>query len=467
MNTKDRVKGNDAEMIVRFKNKKSIFGMYALILLLLCLASITVACQPTPEKEIVVGHQNDDETIQNAASSEFSKIVVPEHVDETFDEFAKLRVVFDADVVVPETTQYPVTEVTPWNFSDEEITAIIMSLAGEGNSLYSEWTLTQDDWLEKLANAKQYIGTEKVTQDYIDYLQQEYEKASSVVENATLNIDEVLTGQKQEIFIKNSNDIVSKLYMDTNGFGYMRNIFLQVIPKSWTESQMQGENIWYVPGEPDITKDDAYEKAVEYLNKINIGLDIYSAEPCSLLTDSIDLHTGWTFVFTRKISELQAEYIEGLWVYTNPDALPSYGSPWPPEVLIMAVDKEGICSINWMGASQIKSTLAETVGLEKFDEIKNRIASQLNFVYGTHENANGVGLDIEVDKIELGISLLSEKNKSDVGQYLPTWYVSFKWKWRDQQDSEENWSEDQIMFNAIDGSYVEPRVTNNDLMSNS
>ena len=133
----------------------------------------------------------------------------------------------------------------------------------------------------------------------------------------------------------------------------------------------------------------------------------------------------------------------------------------------MAVDKEGICSINWMGASQIKSTLAETVQLEKFDVIKDRIANQLNFVYGTHENANGIGLDIKVDKIELGISLLSEKNRTDVGQYLPTWYVSFKWKWRDDQDSEKNWNEDQIMFNEIDGSYVEPRVTNADLMRNS
>ncbi len=306
-----------------------------------------------------------------------------------------------------------------------------------------------------------------MTQTYLDNLQEQCKSASSVVENAPLNIDDVITGKQQEIFIKNSSGIVSQIFMGTNSFGYKRNIFMSVIPKSWTDEQMQGENIWYVPGEPEISKDVAYEKAVEYINKMNIGLVFYSTEPCSLVTDSIDLHTGWTLVFTKKISNLQAEYRDGVNTRVNPDALPSYGAPWPPEVLIMAVDKEGICSISWMGASKIESTLAETAELEKFDEIKNRIANQLNFISGTDENANGFGLDIEVNKIELGISLLSEKNKSDVGQYLPTWYVSFKWKWRDQQDSDENWSEDQIMFNAIDGSYVEPRVTNADLMRNS
>lgn len=62
--------------------------------------------------------------------------------------------------------------------------------------------------------------------------------------------------------------------------------------------------------------------------------------------------------------------------------------------------------------------------------------------------------------MELGISLVSFYNRPEAGAYIPTWYT-FDRKWI----GEDEWSptKSQIMLNAIDGSYIEPRITTADL----
>ena len=90
--------------------------------------------------------------------------------------------------------------------------------------------------------------------------------------------------------------------------------------------------------------------------------------------------TGWQFTFTRKVSNLQAQ-VEMDGFYTNPAALPSYGSPWGEEVFRITVDKDGPCSLDWRGTSEISRTAVESAELEPFDTIHQRITNQLSYVY--------------------------------------------------------------------------------------
>lgn len=66
-------------------------------------------------------------------------------------------------------------------------------------------------------------------------------------------------------------------------------------------------------------------------------------------------------------------------------------------------------------------------------------------------------IDIQITNICLGLSLLSHDKYG--GQYVPSWYVSLRYKWNSSEDQEKNWEYDTIIFNAINGDYIEPRVT--------
>lgn len=48
------------------------------------------------------------------------------------------------------------------------------------------------------------------------------------------------------------------------------------------------------------------------------------------------------------------------------------------------------------------------------------------------------------------------KKHSKIGEYIPTWYVTYENHLIN--DSTEIIEMEQIMFNAIDGSYIEPRI---------
>lgn len=121
--------------------------------------------------------------------------------------------------------------------------------------------------------------------------------------------------------------------------------------------------------------------------------------------------------------------------------------------------------LEYKGASQISKEIRNTAELEQFEIIQERIANQLNYIYGTVTRDNDVGVEIIVSKIELGISLVSIQNETKTGLYIPTWYVDYYIKWSDAEDEVGNGELNTIIFNAIDGSYIEPRVTNEKLMS--
>ena len=173
---------------------------------------------------------------------------------------------------------------------------------------------------------------------------------------------------------------------------------------------------------------------------------------------------GWSFTFTRVISNAQTRYdLSGFGIDEN--AMPSYGAPWDVEECTIGIDKDGLCFLEYKGASTISREIQNSVELEKFDVIVERIANQLSYIYGTVTRGNGIGVDIVISEIELGVGLISVKNETDIGIYIPTWYVDYYIKWSDQEDIEKNWELNTIIFNAIDGSYIEPRVTNEKLMS--
>lgn len=377
------------------RKTKSAPIVSTLLAMLMIIACFTTACQPTPETQVVIGRQQDViSEITSVPSGDFKQIEAPEHISEIHDDYPYLKISYDADVVVPETTAYPVTEMTKKVFSDDDIMSFI-----------------------------------------------------DLKDNIISNIGFKVGG---------------------NGFSYTRDEFVEVNPASHMADSMYEKNMdgpienyrWRQPGEPDISQEEAYAIALQYKDALGIDLDLYSAEPCSFIKD-VYKTTGWQFTFMRRISNLRAIDDTGGFSW-DPNTPPSYVSPWGEEKLTISVDKDGLFSLWLRGASMVSRTVTGSAQLLDFDTIHQRVTDQLNYLCGTGGDSQKKVFQIKITKIELGVSMLSLENKTDIGEYIPTWYVTYKCGF--EEEKEDSWEIQQIMFSAIDGSYVEPRLSNEDLM---
>lgn len=468
-----RVRG----IFMRHKTKQSTMLAVVLLAAVLLVACFTTACQPTPEAPVVVGRQEDVlAAVEPVASDEFEPLEVPDHINKTQNDLPYVKISYDADVVVPETKTYPVTEVDKRVLTENDILSYIDLFAGSDYEMYFGWTLTKDDYLALLTKVEPYKGTERVTKQIVEQLQEMYEKATNDVVNQRISSLSEIPVEYAEyslsVHIKTADGTISQVssQRDGNTLWYIRNYMVEAHPASSLMDDQYTKNMdgpienfhWRQPGKPDISQEDAYAVAQHFRDAMGIDLELYSAEPCSFITNYVDKTTGWQFTFTRMIAGIRMIDTIGSLGWRKETA-PSYGSPWGVEKLVVSVDKNGLFSLYWTGASAIRRTVTESAQLMDFNTINQRITDQLgfNYAYPAEENGN---YEIEISRIELGISMISMENRTDVGEYLPTWYVDYRYK--PENEGEDAWVVQQIMFSAIDGSYIEPRITVNQLMGN-
>lgn len=473
------------ENILNFKKAGKAVTTLSLVIVLTLGTVLLAACQPTPTIEPVVGRQEDvlasviaEQTPEAVPDSEtespvaespvvFKKIETPAHITETHNDYEKLDLSIDADITVPDATAYSVTEVTQRAFTKDDILSFIKLLAGRNDELYAEWNLNKDEWLEKLTKLKQLKDSGIVNKEWLKTVQDNYNEAPATVENRRMSsIDDLMvSGQGANCYVKNANGEISSFSVYNQGeiLGYNRSNYMGICPASDYEDADYSSNWdtkehfnWCKPGEPDISQEDAYSKVKQVLDTMGFDLELYTAEPCSIIVDSTDKTTGWQFVFTRAVSGLQMYFDTG-GCFIDPNAMPSYGAPWSQEICTIAADKDGVCFMYWRGASTVGRTAVASAELEPFAGIQQRITNQFGYLYGAIENGSDRKMDIDIFNIKLGISMISVKDKPDFGVYIPTWYVSY------HIDSDESTLE-QLMFSALDGSYIEPRVDDLEMM---
>lgn len=397
------------------------------------------------------------------------------HLSATFDEFPKFKVIFNADIDMPASNEYKTANATMKSLTIEDIEHLIHICVNDDSiQLFEQWNLSQDEWIKKLEKAKPYIGTEKVTERYIEWLEESIKSAHKTPTNTPFNLYNSPSGTPVVAYVKKeSSDAVAMVAFIRDGdflFSYQREEFIELVPESMAELRNFDPNtdtmehfLRRKPETPTISHDEALKAAQQILRSLGTDLVLYSAEPCSILSNSaIDKETGWMFVFTRKAFSLQSRY-EDSWIYVNPDYLPKHVSPWGNEYIKISVDSSGICSLIWQGASIIDKASSQEISLLSLDQVPQAIAKTLYKIYGTHRNENGEGLVFEITDIKLGASIISLKGNTESATFVPVWYIYFNERWN---NDEEYLGSNKLILSAIDGSYIEPRISINDIKTN-
>lgn len=277
-----------------------------------------------------------------------------------------------------------------------------------------------------------------------------YSKASE--NSPKLVLSELDMNKFYDAFIKQSDGTIAQCTFarNHNMFAYRRSSDLTVFPESVIDEETQS----FAPQKPPISHEIAYQQAVRYANDIGADeLSLFTSETCTITCGNKNKTYGWIFTFTREFEGLRKLYSPSGY-YINPKIVPSYGAPWEQEFLKVVIDSKGLCQIWYEGASEI-NRIGKKVELIQFEAIKDLAIKYLQDIFAPESGDEDI-LDIYITKFELGIDLISSENSTDVGEYIPTWTVSFTYGYKNA----EKRSSMMIILNAIDGSYIEPRVTN-------
>ncbi len=437
------------------------------------LVCAMLACQPTPTQEVVVNKQDnpiseaDFSTVSPATSSipksqyDYPKETLNEHTY-AFDDHLDLFI--ETTIGVPGDFSPCIQKMMQRVFTREQFISF-MALIGDESMLYYASPRDKAYWAEQLVRAQNGIPDEDgnlvVDSDNVAYCQAQWEKAPTSIEEEPFSMVDFVDGGVFDCEIHFSQGKVGSLGMTANGvFTYRRD-----------RSIVSNVNRYTVEGNAmqmsDVVVDEAnaLKQAQEVLQALAASdLVLDTSETIAILYDDPEKLTGaLRFVFVRQSGGLTAYEMGGSYILTA-KSWPSFGAPWPQEQLEICVDEFGIASIEWTGMSTELDETA-TVELLPFDQLKARVLAQIQYFSAYPYNTDWY-FTSHISSWRLGTSLTSLADAPETGIMIPTWFVKYAESAGSSPEERTTYqaTERVVAFNAIDGSYIEPRVTNAEIM---
>lgn len=438
------------------------------ILLLSC-----IACQPTPEEEIV--YNRGDGKLEQAIVATAAPTFAPEEAYEAppkWEETLDVRgrtVQIDAEIVMPETNSFPVVTITQEDFTEEEAVAFFKTMLGDTVEI-REQVRSYDELLEDLMLAERghYRGEDDDTGEilYGPYAGQEKEIAELKEQLTQVGTEETYKPLGSEFpvgelfALKDENG--KKWYGRYTGDGveFMDSRRGLVQLENWV---MQGDAI---PGEKKhalenitITLEEAKEigdALVEKMNAGNFFLALY--DKARMIEGKGSYATageGYYLTYVRDIGGGVPLFYD---YYTRPSCMKlehnenCYSPGWQQEHIEIFVTEKGVHFFAWADKKTVVNTANENVQLMPFDEIQDSIRKLIT--YSLADELISAGKPVEdtvlVTKMVLSTSIQQVADQGEEAFMAPTWIVFMT----TEKEQRLNFDTGVILISAIDGGVV-------------
>ncbi len=426
---------------------------------------IFVSCQTTPEKDAVINQAQD--YLLGKAETPFSPYSAPERVDYTKTKNG-LILRFEADVTIPEVSGYSVQEVKRTIFKESEHLNMIKYFLPEAE-LLEQPASTQADILARIARVYEiWPEGSQEAEERVAQLQEELKSAPTEATRVPLDITKTPEGEQYYAYVEKESGGYSVVHGKMNGsdFFYLRDSNLNIYAQSMLISD---EAIWLLyqadyEGTVPVTCEASEQIALQSVHELGFrDMNVTGRERFCGYDELGRLITkGWYFFITHDNNGLPIYYSYDEWRIAGESALPTLSAPWGQEILTVSVDEHGICSFSARDTCSITKKLYNNVPLLPFDELLERIERQLVYqhVYAASVTKNP---RLVIQKIRLLSALVNVADEQDYGRLIPVWEVQYSLAYEYGDKNETITQILSTMFNAIDGSYIEPRISANTL----
>ena len=471
--------------------------------LLLTLAALLAACQPTPEEDIVVN--KGDGTLEEAIAAEAlppARYEAPETL--RLDPFGTetFQVVVDAEVCVPDVERYPIVEVVLRTVTADWARDMMYKMAG-GKTIHTyqnevpttkeqiegEITLLQ----QQLANPDAYLpaGADEQTRAAAE---KEWRELLEAWE--TLYQEAPDTFEPREIDMSDAAFRTASEFRGAVESGKQRETYLSVT--AWYGGP--GGNVEYnnlvdvgMPFHFDMDSDltDLNDVTISAEEAVQIGLDFLAQlgetdfAPALIVagycdpewgTDPIPLEEWpqcYQIQFTRSVAGVPATYREEHYDGIGADGRERYAPAYPQESIEMDIRDSGVTYMYWSTPSELGRTLNENVTLMPFEQVVERFCDQILYsaTPAVEETDSVIKKTLHIDRIELGMVRALQRGSVEEWVMVPAWtffgrtvlqYAGPEPGGYPLNENNEYVSEtpgySYLILNAVDGSVYDPAV---------
>lgn len=436
------------------RKRSTRFAFLALPIFLL------TACQPTPNKELVVNRLDGDlEAAIIAEAAEPYRYEAPERWTETMNVRGR-TVRIDAEVVVPDAERFPVLTITRDWFDAQRCIDILTMAFGEAKDLreneYSYEEAFAD--LQVALRGHYYVRDEEKGWGPYDGQEEDIARLQSIL--AELDPEDTyipLTAANLEIpisgrVIRLANGEPVYLWGYTNQIGIQKHRDLLFQLEQWV---MEGEA---TPGEAAHKLENiiiSEEDAVKEGNAVVAALDcpdfrLASAERARAIEDRSHKVHGEGYLLTYVSCAEGAcpvVYQSRLGHRELPfsEAQDAYVAAWTQERVRMLVTEEGLLYFDWIAPKTVVNTANENAVLLPFAEIQERIRNLLSV--GLYVDEQSIDDDAVISRIVLGASIQQTPNQGDEAFLVPTWVITFT----TESEQRAQCAPSVFILNALDG----------------
>lgn len=414
-------------------------------------------CQQTPDSIVVVNkshnildtlEESDSYIYQAPASIQFS------------EKKNGLDISYNATIHVPQVSAYSVIEVEKETYSDQDYQRL-MNYFEPNKRWFNRPALTKSEILEMLSyhQTNDYLSSNN---EYINMLKDRLLTAPDKAELIEFHLD---TCCKNEMFIaccENNNAALSSFLANYQGndFQYIRADRCTIMREEYLAFNDPYSK--HFKTSPQI----GYEAAAKVVEKVlaDIGIDssmklLYAEKAIAIKSQNV-IAFGWDFVYTRDCNGLRSPFIDNFDIWNN-TPMPSNAAPWEMECLFITIDEHGVFRIDYRGAGNQTKVLKENISLLSFENILRRISQQLVYQHAYYDKSIE-DIAIVVNEINMVSSLIDMKDNPNKGIVIPSWHVIYTLT-STGKDGKATHFKLNTLFSAIDGSYIEPRISMDDI----
>lgn len=456
----------------------------AAIMLVLAMASMSVACQKTPESPIVIG-KDQTQMIEQAQTGEdnLEKEEVPEAIIREISK-GKLAITVNTHAEMPD-GDMPIIQVESADFTQEQVDAFWNALVGD-TPMFLRGQSSKADIEERILHIE-YILERETDSDTIAHFEKRLEIAKREYETAPETAGQIpADGQLEIQYVHGSgNDILTE-YTGVRAYEDPENYFGK-------RFSVQNNYVNAIDGKPE-TKDALMEYNTDledyqfYEEEVAIISDESAipeeAEDLTILpgeareaAERLIAQTGAPFQ-PAKIKLMVNENGEHAYLVDCQrviDGIPcaivsgaayvevtnDYGGQWAYEGFKVVVGNDGIITFRWNSPLNVGEHETSESAMLSFDEIMTIFEKMMAVVYEPEAKNESIQYtDYEIDELRLELIRVIKENSIDDGLMVPVWcfygtkymsYVGDDGVEYEVFPTRDCW----LTINAVDGSVID------------
>ena len=458
--------------------------------IIICASVMFAACQPTPEKEVVIPRDNTEKMVIEAAKSEDEtsaeateekpvfQYETPEHVSERFSVIeGALDISIDADVSMPDIDSVPVAKIISSPFTQERADELREHFMQDGK-LVTEYVRTKSDYDAMIIEAKRghEVDGEMVfdedSQRVVDELIKERAEApdedvANIITDYSIDTEDGYAGR----LIINGEER-GYLSGQKNIFGYNSEKMYRVDDHNTYDNN--GELMELPVVDIAMSEQEAIDAAQALMQELGItDMAVKEIHKAYFYTEydlqSVPDFGGYHMEFMREFGGALPINIKGFGMGREDKY--EVSPPINAERIDITVDDMGnIRTFRWNNPIEIVETLTEHVDILPFEDIMTRLRDFSKIQWAYMEDRGSTALMVnKIYKIDFSLIYLPIKNNATEFMYAPCWAFAYRtmpeYTQEQQEDiqkrgiipiHEDEIGTDYLIFSAVDGASISP-----------